>query len=432
MLNRGGGESVWGPQDFAAVAVSISATRGGGDEQPQEGDEGPRRVGAHAVPVHIRAGGRWKIQLRGGDYVGVFDSLKEAKETLATRGVDLVQDRTKREDIDDYIEKARFYFDWVVGVGFEPADLTVHREYRKASKHLVRAAPCVYQIAVEGKEGPWWQSMVRAHERCSVDDKLALLQLTSDVEAEFMKAAAIQHRIYCEALRSASRPAFHKERAWWAAEVQHNVGMHMGWLAKAQSMGVLKKPKKLKKTTRGGGAKLKKQTRGGGVNVGQRGCLYRAQPLTVKIARRYKVKAVLTTTLAAMQTPMDFQQYRANRDALLALPSKYHDLWYFRSFFEIERELTFGTCDMPLPRDTTVEEFTAVFPDSVGHLQALATHYGAESVAAILQRLGYSARKLPVSMATMHLCFAGQLWSLEVAAVRRVLGIHLKRATKNT
>ena len=69
--------------------------------------------------------------------------------------------------------------------------------------------------------------------------KLVLHLLTSDVNSERMRAAELQHRVYCDALRAASRPAFHKERAWWAFEVQHNVSQHMGWLAKALARGVL-------------------------------------------------------------------------------------------------------------------------------------------------------------------------------------------------
>ena len=156
---------------------------------------------------------------------------------------------------------------------------------------------------------------------------MQLLQLTPDVQAEFMRAAKIQHRLYCKALRRASSAKLRKQRGWWAVEVQHNVAYHMGWLAKAQSHGVLKKLK-----TYGRGA-TKRSTRGGGVSLGQMGHRYRIMSLTPAIAKKYKAMAVLTTTLAAMPAPKNFKLYNGNRQALAAMPSKYHDLWYFLMFF---------------------------------------------------------------------------------------------------
>ena len=54
-------------------------------------------------------------------------------------------------------------------------------------------------------------------------------------------------------------------------------------------------------------------------------------------------------------------------------------------------------------------EFAHVFPDSVGWLSALAGKSGTKSVVAILKKIGYVRRGLPINLATMHLCFAGQL-----------------------
>ena len=144
---------------------------------------------------------------------------------------------------------------------------------------------------------------------------------------------------------------------------------------------------------------------------------YRIMPLTKAIAAKYKHMASLTTALAAMPTPRSFQQYQVNRDMLLAMPDKYHDLWYFRSFFESERMCALGTCDiMPLGKDVTVKAFTTVFPDSVGHLMALAKYYDIDSVVTVLRKLGYLRRGLPASHATMHLCFLGQLHALEIGS----------------
>ena len=81
--------------------------------------------------------------------------------------------------------------------------------------------------------------MLAAYDQRTNDEKIQLLMLTSDVRAEYMQAAKVQHRIHCDALVAASKPGSHEKRGWRAREVQHNVSKHMGWLAKAQAIGVL-------------------------------------------------------------------------------------------------------------------------------------------------------------------------------------------------
>ena len=178
------------------------------------------------------------------------------------------------------LTKAHTYLNWVTEVNFQPADLTSSIELRKEYGHLVRASPVTYQLGIEGKEKPWWQILVAEYSKLSTKKRMQLLQLTSDVQAEFMRAAKIQHRLYCKALRRASSAKLRKQRGWWAVEVQHNVAYHMGWLAKAQSHGVLKKLK-----THGRGA-TKRSTRGGGVSLGQMGHRYRIMSLTLAIAKK--------------------------------------------------------------------------------------------------------------------------------------------------
>ena len=73
--------------------------------------------------------------------------------------------------------------------------------------------------------------------------------------------------------------------------------------------------------TRGGGVKAKGRTRRGGLELGQSGSRYRVVAFNVNIAETYKDMAV--------------HMYAANRQRLLAMPGRYHDLWYFRAFFEI-------------------------------------------------------------------------------------------------
>ena len=189
----------------------------------------------------------------GRHYLGTHDSLSSAKKAVVTASGREVRPAFGGSPMQEFLTKSRAYLDWVIDVRFEPADLVAARDCRKRTPQLVRAAPATYHLGVEGKEAPWWDALVHEHSQLSERDKISLLQLTSDVPAEFWKAARIQHRMYCNALRGVTC----RRRTWWAVEVQHNVAHHMGWLAKAQARGVLVK------ITRGGGAP-KRATRGGG------------------------------------------------------------------------------------------------------------------------------------------------------------------------
>lgn len=294
----------------------------------------------------------------GRRYVGTYESLDLAKEAAVAAGGDIEKDRSKRESAGDFLVKSQVYLDWVVNSGYEPGDTTAAKELRKEAPYLVRAAPVTYQLAIEGKEAPWTRLLLRAYKSLSAEDKVQLMQLTSNVDKEFMKAAAIQHRIVCTALKGAAVAAWQKQRKWWVLEVNYNVGYHMGWLSKALARKVL----------------VKAHTRGSGVHLGEMNARYRIMPLTRRIAEKYKDMAVLTGTLSLMKVPTTFRDFKANRDALLKMPNKYHDLWYFRSFFELERYAT-GVKDMPVGAQDTVNDFVRVFPDAVGHLPKLAKHY---------------------------------------------------------
>ena len=370
----------------------------------------------------------------GRHYIGIYDSLALAKEAVVTvSGHAVVSQRAKREPLHDFIEKSNAYLEWVADVGFQPADFVAACEHRKRAPHLVRVAPATYHLGIEGKEAPWWELLVHEHSRLSDRDKVALTQLTSDVPAEFWKAATVQHRIYCNALRGVKR----LRHAWWATEVQHNVAHHMGWLAKAQARGVLVKTTRgggaSKRATRGGGGtrgKRTRTTRDGGIPLGQMGHRYRIQPLTIALANKYKCMATLTTHLSAMPTPRTFAEYNANRAALARLPSNYHDLWYFRAFFEIERRAACGSDVLHVSPNTTVDEFSHVFLDSVGWLAALAKHYDTNTVVTVLRKWGYTAREFDPAHATMHMCFAGQMRALSATRVTRLGSRELRTATR--
>ena len=118
---------------------------------------------------------------------------------------------------------------------------------------------------------------------------------------------------------------------------------------------------------------------------------YSFQPLTPALANKYKDKAALTTFLANMRTPRHFKDYQQNKGSLLGLPSKYHDLWYFRSFYEVERLVVYGStgADGFLSPQASISEYQEIFPDSCGHYKSLGHHFGTTSALGVLKKLGY-------------------------------------------
>ena len=374
----------------------------------------------------------------GRQYIGTFSDINEGRAALEkAQGTKARTIKSRREKIDEFRAKCDVYLDWAADVGFEPADLAAGKKFRKQCAELPRAAPATYHLAAEGKTEPWWKTLLGEYSRLSAKDKMALQLLTSEVPGEFQPAATVQHRIYCNALRKSATPAVAGIHRWWATEVNHNVAHHMGWLAKAQQHGVLVKVRPssgrvLKRPTRGRGVikGTKGAARGCGMSLGCMGHTYRLVQLTPAIVERYRALACLTTALSAMPVPVTFADYAANRSVLAKMPSAYHNLWYFRFFFELERWATYGNLPMHVHRAVTIDEFTNVFPDAVGWLRALGRATNSKTVVTVLNKIGYTRRDLPISLVTMHLCFAGQLGQHTASTLRKLGQHHLRSATR--
>ena len=107
-----------------------------------------------------------------------------------------------------------------------------------------------------------------------------------------------------------------------------------------------------------------------------------------------------------MRAAKTFDEYAENRDTLLTLPEKYHNLWYFRSFSELERRAACGAQRLRVGPSVTIAQWVTVFPDSVGYLARLAEHhFNATTVVTIMQRLGYTRRGRDPSQLTMTSAF---------------------------
>ena len=158
-------------------------------------------------------GSRFRVRRTADTACPTFASLREAKDFVTSSGLDLIKDRSRREPMTDMVEKARYYLDWVAQTKYEPGDTTIANSIRGGGNGFIsRAAPCTYMLGIEGKEAPWWGALLQAYHMLSHREKSMLTLLTSDVQAEWMRAAKLQHRVYSEALRTASRPAFHRAR----------------------------------------------------------------------------------------------------------------------------------------------------------------------------------------------------------------------------
>ena len=77
----------------------------------------------------------------GRQYLGTHASLPNAKEAVVTAsGHEVACDRTKRDQLQDFLDKSSVYLDWAADGGFVPADLVAARNFRTRFLHLVRAA----------------------------------------------------------------------------------------------------------------------------------------------------------------------------------------------------------------------------------------------------------------------------------------------------
>ena len=117
----------------------------------------------------------------------------------------------------------------------------MQKEIRLKEASFARVSPCTYQWGIEGKEKPWWAALLTSWAALPPVQKLNLLNLTSDVDEEWLAASKIQHKVLTEAYRLMSTADCRRRRSWWASEVNHLVGSHMGWLGKSLSRGVLGK-----------------------------------------------------------------------------------------------------------------------------------------------------------------------------------------------
>ena len=63
-------------------------------------------------------------------------------------------------------------------------------------------------------------------------------------------------------------------------------------------------------------------------------------------------------------------------------------------------------------------------------MAALAKFYDTKTVVTVLRRFGYLRRGLPISHATMHLCFLGQLHALEIVSNKTAVVTALAKCTQ--
>jgi len=346
-------------------------------------------------------------------YLGCADTLEGAIQLLKHNGVEVVQEKARREKEEVYAEKLAMYIDFVKYSNFEPADCVVHKEFRMTIPYFARSAPCAYNWAIEGKEKPWWKALLESLADLTCAEREQLLSLTSDVRAEWLGASRIQHKMLrCAYHRMANE--YRACRGWWAGEVNYLVGSHMGWLGKGLARGVLTKCKP-------------NEHPAGALALGESGHHYVFNEWTEALATIYKLMARKTSLLLSLPTPMNFNMYAQNSKRILRLDKCYHDLWYMRAIGEAER-YTVNGCALPLPMDdgVTVYRYAQVFPDMSGHLRALGRHFKERRVMHLMRLAGCATRD-PACF-SMDCCFTGYLHPLDVEDMRMVEQRHLAQA----
>ena len=208
-----------------------------------------------------------------------------------------------------------------------------------------------------------------------------------------------------EALATAKERSFTE---WNQRECNKSVGHHMGWLAEAQSRKTLLKTSGVPQAATES-LKLTKDN------------VYKTvSKLTAGIAAAYKSLARDGALAVAVGMCRSFQDIR---NAVHG--QGYHKRWALRSVVQAVRK-SVGARKLQLDAGTTVDEFTAVYPDESDYMESLACFYKTRNVKTILRHIGETGD--PADF-TMWLCFNGWLrpFNLEMsqeAEVKKQIKAH--------
>ena len=183
----------------------------------------------------------YRTHNHSGRYETVVHSKTELKAYFQQKGWKLVVERHRRTTADEFLAMFAIYLTWRADFYWEPAEYTIHHGIRIARPELPVLALCVYALGIEGKEGPFWESLLAAYDSLSARTKMRLTTLVSDVDAEFMAAAEIMYGIHQKAITSQATKKVKEARSWWTREAHNNVSQHMGWVGKEVSENVLHK-----------------------------------------------------------------------------------------------------------------------------------------------------------------------------------------------
>lgn len=351
---------------------------------------------------------KFRVILPGGAWHGPFDTMASAIQCVRDNGIEPERKKSNRESATTFLDRFALYLKLLPKQGWLPGDLVAATEIRREHPWLLRMAPAVYAVGLEGKERPFWDALLQSYSQLSSEKKRSLAMITSQIDSEQNAATKIFYAMYQDALACMATPEYRKRRKWWAGEVQYNVGEHMGWLNKATQSGT-----------------IEKSTRGP-LTLGEMGNKYKLLPWTEAKNAKIAAKSRAVQTISCMPFPTRFADYE--RCSQIMERSNYHDLFLNRAVCEGEREQAGQTNELSLAEDVDVERFVKVFPDSCGWVQKLGRHYGTNSVKRIMQKCGYAELGLPVSHFTAHLCFNGQLHNLDIEGLGKVKKRHMQQA----
>ena len=114
-----------------------------------------------------RRDGGYRILDPRGNYAGVVHSKQELQDYFKQKGWELVVQRNHRTTVPDFLDMFDIYLKWRADFEWEPADSLIHCKTRIARPQLPVVAPCVYALGIEGKEGPFWKTLLDTYDSLS-------------------------------------------------------------------------------------------------------------------------------------------------------------------------------------------------------------------------------------------------------------------------
>ena len=178
------------------------------------------------------SGNQFRVQ-HGDMYLGMVHSRKEGIQLLKDNGAEVRLNHNPEQEIRLWRAVYPLFADWL------PCDVVSLHELMKSKdgSRDIRQSPALYQLWIRAKELEMREYILDWYSSQTPETLLQVLQLTSPVKSEAVRAGKLVY----ECLKEAIVKMKSVDRTWANKNLNVHVGFHAGWLKMVQEVGVLKR-----------------------------------------------------------------------------------------------------------------------------------------------------------------------------------------------